>query len=364
MILEFRNLSLLVVGVLLACGAETENRPSSAERWSESGQEHEVTEPVALSERTPTRTYGLPKTGQSSIADLVALLPAEDIGRDEVKFFSSAEQPLMCTNGRTTQIDGLPMVVEGVVTIPGTYYIKVSVCDQEEKFYGSFAIEDDTGGIMILRDSRVAQVQPGDVVRLTVHTLVIADNFGRIDSRAVLTYDLEILPQRKDVLYSPTASSVGSEEVGRTMRVGGYVLENPSNLNFSTMVLSDQEMATASSEISSVCRNYCLTACLNAGCSGSETSNICGDRVCDNCDAKVCPQLCADYDPESVGPDPTEYLDARMPTCWVVGLNQELLRRGYDFEGARRIQATGPVLRDYSSYTVTVERLGQIEVLE
>jgi hypothetical protein len=47
-----------------------------------------------------------------------------------------------------------------------------------------------------------------------------------------------------------------------------------------------------------------------------------------------------------------------------VGLNQELLRRGYDFAASTRLRATGPVLRDYSSLTVTVEKLGQIEILE
>ena len=360
---HWHMISLLSV-TLMACGVEDENRPSPQERWAPSGAQHEVTEPVSLRPRTASDVYGLPRSRENSISDLVALLPSEDIERDGPKFFSSSAQPLMCTNGRTSQIAGLPMVVEGVVTIPGTYYIKVSVCDQEEKFYGSFAIEDDTGGIMVLRDSRVAQVQPGNVVRLTVHTLVISDNFGRIDSRAVLSYDLEILPESRDLLFSTTTQSIDGEHVGRTTQVEGFMLENPSNLNFSTMVLSDREMSASSNDISSVCRNYCLTLCTDASCAGSETSNICDNRVCDNCEAKVCPTLCADYDEVADGDDPTNFLTASMPTCWVVGLNQELLRRGYSFYGAKRLRATGPVLRDYSSYTITVERLGQIEVLE
>ena len=362
--LKYRYILVAIALCGLACGVDSDNRPTPEERWSGNGEQHDVTEPVELANRAAGRTYGLPRVGQPSIADLVGLLPEDDIGRDDHKFFSSAQQPLMCTNGRTTQVAELPMVVEGVVTIPGTYYIKVSVCDQEEKFYGSFAIEDDTGGIMVLRDSRVAQVQPGDTVRLTVHTLVISDNLGRVSSRAVLSYDLEILAEKQAVLYSTTSSQLTKADVGRTTGVEGFLLENPSNLNFSTMVLSDQELSASSNDISSVCRNYCLTLCLDANCAGSETSNICGDRVCDNCEAKVCPQLCESYDPERDGQDPTEYLAALMPTCWVVGLNQELLRRGYDFEGVRRLKAIGPVLRDYNSFTVTVEKLGQIEVLE
>ena len=86
----------------------------------------------------------------ASIQDLIDILPTDNIGFDDPKFFSSAQQPLMCTNGRTSQTPELPITIEAVVTIPGTYYIKVSVCDQEEKFYGSFVIEDDTGGLMVL----------------------------------------------------------------------------------------------------------------------------------------------------------------------------------------------------------------------
>ena len=89
-----------------------------------------------------------------------------------------------------------------------------------------------------------------------------------------------------------------------------------------------------------------------------------GAGTSDACAARVCPYLCGEFDALMTDDDPTVFLDGEMPICWTVGLNQELLRRGYNFAGAKRLRATGPVLRDYNSLTVTVEKLGQIEVLE
>jgi hypothetical protein len=343
--------------LLIAFGCATDDPDiDPSDRWPESGEQRSVSEPVPLADRNEGLSYQLPQPGLPSIQDLIAVLPEEDVGRDEPKFFSSAEQPLSCINGRTTRSANLPMTIEGVVTIPGTYYIKVSVCDQEEKFYGSYVIEDDTAGIMVLRDSRVAQVQPGDVVRMTVHTMVISDNLGRVDSRAVLSYELEILAQKKDVLYERTQSPLTTDDVGKTRQVEGFALEKPTNLNFSTLVLSNRDFPQIDVLGSSVCRNYCQPACADA-CVGAGTSDV--------CETRICPALCAEYDAENPeGGDPTDFLSSRLPTCWVVGLNQELLRRGYNFANANKLRATGPVLRDYSSLTVTVEKLGQIEVLE
>ena len=341
--------------IVFGCAVD-DTRIEPSDRWPETGEQRSVSEPVSLAERVDGLSYQLPQPGLPSIQDLINVLPEADVGRDEPKFFSSAEQPLSCINGRTTRSASLPMTVEGVVTIPGTYYIKVSVCDQEEKFYGSYVIEDDTGGIMVLRDSRVAQVQPGDVVRMTVHTMVISDNLGRVDSRAVLSYELEILAQKKDVLYERIQTPLTTDDVGRTRQVEGYALERPTNLNFSPLVLSDKAFPPTDAPGSSVCRNYCQPACADA-CVGAGTSDV--------CETKICPSLCTEYDAGNPdGGDPTDFLSSRLPTCWVVGLNQELLRRGYNFADANKLRATGPVLRDYSSLTVTVEKLGQIEVLE
>ena len=163
-----------------------------------------------------------------------------------------------------------------VITIPGTYYIKVSVCDQEEKFYGSFVVEDDTGGIMVLRDSRVSQVQPGDVVRMTVHSMAVSDNLGPHRLRAILSYDLEILGE-KDVLYERTTDALGTEHAGRTMQVEGHTIEKPTNLNFSTMVLSNLSVRPMLQVLlfAEIIANQRVPMRVGAG-----TSDVCETRIC------------------------------------------------------------------------------------
>ena len=88
------------------------------------------------------------------------------------------------------------------------------------------------------------------------------------------------------------------------------------------------------------------------------------DETCDNCAKYVCPELCKNHDPSS-GVAIEDYLTDQMPICWEAGLNQELVRRGYDLYGAQRIEITGPVLRGFGDYSrkIAAERLGQVEVL-
>ena len=149
----------------------------------------------------------------------------------------------------------------------------------------------------------------------------------------------------------------GGSDIGRTRRISGHILDYPTNLNFSTMVIGDQDIPAVDADGSSVCGTYCRPSCSDL-CVGSNTSDLCSERIC--------PYLCSLYDAEdrSADADPIAFLEAQMPVCWVVGFNQELMRRGYDFRDAKRLQATGPVLQDYSSLTLTVEKLGQVEVLE
>ena len=220
-----------IAALFISCAPESSNI-SPTERCPEQANSMRSRSQCPLLTRAAGQNYGLPRNGLQSIADLIDVLPEADIGRDEPKFYSSSAQGLMCTNGRTSQSASLPMTIEGVITIPGTYYIKVSVCDQEEKFYGSFVVEDDTGGIMVLRDSRVSQVQPGDVVRMTVHSMAVSDNLGRIDSRAILSYDLEIRVRKEMFYMSERPTHWGPNMSGEQCKSKAIPSKNPLILTF------------------------------------------------------------------------------------------------------------------------------------
>ena len=221
---KFWCVAVVLTCLNVSCGVDMDNRPSSEERWPESGRQRDVSELVPIVERTQPQEYGLPQPGKRSIADLIALLPGEDVSFGP-NYFPWGRQPLQCLNDRTIPQEGASFTFEGVVTIPGTYYVKASICDQEERFYGSFVVEDDTGGILVLRDSRVAQVQPGDVVEITVHSAVLVSVYSFFESRAIYSYDMVIKPQKKPVLFETLTVPFDETHIGQTKRVTGYPLE-------------------------------------------------------------------------------------------------------------------------------------------
>ena len=94
---------LALVLSLWSCTAQTDPSTTPEQRWPASGVQNSVAEPVPLADRAISGAYGLPRGGQASIQDLIDILPTDNIGFDDPKFFSSAQQPLMCTNGRTSQ---------------------------------------------------------------------------------------------------------------------------------------------------------------------------------------------------------------------------------------------------------------------
>ena len=68
--------------------------------------------------------------------------------------------------------ESLPMTVEGIVTTYPRYFQKKLVCGEDERFYGSYFLQDSTGGILVLRDSRIANFTFGDRVRLKVRGIL------------------------------------------------------------------------------------------------------------------------------------------------------------------------------------------------
>ena len=137
---------------------------------------------------------------------------------------------------RVANSEQLPVTIEGVVTLHPRYFVKTAMCGSDQRFYGSFTLQDATGGILVLRDSRISEFSFGDRVRLRVNG--VSRNF---DTYAVLSFEnLEVLttPQtRQPIYYKPTAEGFKVEDKGQVMQVTGYVFDPASNDNFNTMIL-------------------------------------------------------------------------------------------------------------------------------
>ncbi len=221
----------LLFGLTACVDAETE---TSHLDFAEPGTFTPVSDPIEFTDQP----YDF--TGDTSIGDLRALFPFDMVWH---AFPSDAQYPVpgdcdpQRTQNETTPafLDELPAVIEGIVTIHPRYFMKISVCGTEERYYGSYIIQDGSGGIHVLKDSRVAEFDVGDRVRLRVRALT--RNFG---TRAVLAFDQE------EVLTTPsTREPVYFQEIDRNFtetadlyevrRITGRVVLPATNQNFNEM---------------------------------------------------------------------------------------------------------------------------------
>jgi hypothetical protein len=130
----------------------------------------------------------------------------------------------------------LPMTVEGIVTTYPRYFQKKLVCGEDERFYGSYFLQDSTGGILVLRDSRIADFTFGDRVRLKVRG-ILGGQFDNVPTRAVLIGEAEVVSKANPIYYEQTEAGFAVEDIGKVKRIKGIITLEPTNFNFNEMAL-------------------------------------------------------------------------------------------------------------------------------
>jgi hypothetical protein len=357
-------LLLVVCAVVLTAGCgEGKSGPISEEEiWSDEVTTDEATQPVEFAERGEDTSYGLPRTGEPGIAELIAIFNEELSSSVGYAFaesvFDRGDPPLQeCRIGSARSTDRLPITVEGVVTYHPRKFFKVEVCsaDEDERNWGAFTIEDDTGGVLVLRLGRTNNFSFGDRVRLTVYGVMLTFS-QQADTRAVLSYDLEKISedspeQDEPVLFERTSDSFGSDDVTEVRRIEGYVAQPPTNRNFNEMLVADIPVPDANEPFpadptrdQSDCVLGCENTCRGAGC------NI--GAIC----TETCESLCVNNgfvlpsDPEVPG------------ACWSSNVDIDLGRRGFTVPEGAFIRATGPIVNNFSRQLL-IYTPDQVEIL-
>jgi hypothetical protein len=150
--------ALLLIGTIGCVDPRPAQDPTD---WFDPGSDYDVMEPVEFTDQN----YGF--TGETAIADLPLPGPFQT-------WFAPEDQPAPgCTDWST--VPELPAEITGIVTIMPRFYYKTSGCvpddptvDSDEKFYGSYFVQDASGGFFVLGDSKVAHFDMGDRVTLKV----------------------------------------------------------------------------------------------------------------------------------------------------------------------------------------------------
>ena len=330
----------LVAALAPACVEHREPIPAS-EIWPDEVTSRDVDSPILFLDRADGHSYGLPREGEPGIADLIGLL--EGRASNQNYFFAPEEfegldAPLqLCRFAPAVALVDLPMQLEAVVTHHPRRFVKVEMCErfEDERYWGSFTIEDDTGGILVLRGARTSPFTFGDRVLITVRGLMLT--FGpQPDTRAVITFTLEPLtatagPElERPVLYSVIERPFGPQDSTVVRQIEGWVYQKPTNDNFNDMLVAsyrvgrDVELELEGDALTCVrtCEGRCAGACRYA--------DICLDACREHCAADVTPPEAAD-----------------LPVCWSVGIDIDLGRRGFSPDVDSHVRVTGPVVNAF-----------------
>jgi hypothetical protein len=222
-----RGLALTTLFGLAACSGDPEPLEDTGDWWTPA-------EPLEVQEtiRWTESAYGdLPGDGVGIAQALDPVLPADGTVYAPGDAFGEED----CDVGVSGD---LPVEIEGIVTLHPRWYMKLDGCNRgEEKYYGNWFIEDDTGGMFIVGDTRVAHFDVGDRVRLRVRA--VRTNFGM---DMIYAHDvLEVSREARPVRYAWANDGLDQDDIGRVRRVRGVIEAGPDT--FGELVLRTDDGA-------------------------------------------------------------------------------------------------------------------------
>jgi hypothetical protein len=221
---ELNAMRFLPLIGLIACAEPL--RGENGDDWYDPGSDLDVEEPMVFTD-VPYDFPANPSDGIGFLLSDLFPIPAGSPGSDRVAW--GADDVAGRTSGcQRFTVSELPFEIEAIATIHPKYYFKTSGCDwdSDEKYYGSFFLQDGTGGVFILGDTKVAHFEPGDRVRIRARAA--KTSFGL---NMIYAWDgLEVVEENVPIYYEEptgtfaTMASGGNNPTGRVFRVTGEVV--------------------------------------------------------------------------------------------------------------------------------------------
>jgi hypothetical protein len=234
--------TLMVAVALMVSGCGEQQGPQDPTGYYGQTQHTEVEDPIGFTEQN----YDF--TGQTSIAEVLEMVGSGNVwyGLSPLDPFPMGDESgldVECGGygNEVAKVEELPATIEGIVTLHPRYFQKVNVCDQDQRFYGSYFIQDESGGILVLNDSRVAHFTFGQRVSLRVRGLVTSFN-----QPAVIAFDQEEVigpDEYHDIYFEEIDRAFDASDKSKVRRIEGTVITEPTNANFNGMVIEGDEGA-------------------------------------------------------------------------------------------------------------------------
>ena len=320
--LAFAALGLLLVH--FGC-ADPEEGLDGSEYFGGPGTYSTVSDPIAFTEEP----YDF--TGPMPIGDLRALVP-DDTSEwygfspdDPYPVEGDCNPEFQGNEAIPEYLDELPAVIEGVVTLHPRYFSNMTVCGTRERYYGTYVIQDETGGIQVMKNSRLAEFDVGDRVRMRVRGIT-----REFDTVAILAFDQE------EVVTTPeTRLPVYYEELTREF----ISEENVSDAREEILEGLEEDETLTEAELDEMVTpddTYLVRRIRGEVILEATNQNFNEMRVQSNEDPDV---------------------------EWLVSLDRELGTRGVGPKKGDQVQLTGPVVNSFGM-RILIASLGKIEILE
>jgi len=239
------RLGLVLSLFALSC-ADVRDTPTDHSDWWEDGEDMWVEEAVDFM----ADDYAIPAAGTAGIGDFSSqVFPVgtwDSSDPENLWAIKYAPGESFTADCGSVEDSTLPYELEGIVTLHPAWYIKSYGCapepdntwtpDSEEKYYSSYFIEDASGGLFVLFDSRVAPFTVGDKVRLKVRAVRSNhwDDGGAYIGSQDMIYAHDIVSVERDssaIHYTEVDGDLGIEHSNRVVRVHGTVVEIDESFN-------------------------------------------------------------------------------------------------------------------------------------
>lgn len=207
--------------LLLAAACDARMAEDPEDWWGAMGAlDEDVTEPIEFTEEP----YDFSGPGLDAVQAVV---------QPQARVYGPMADPAGTCDDWYTSND-LPIETWAMVTLHPRYYYKTQGCDRgsDEKYYGNYFVEDQTGGIFVLNDSKVAHFEMGDRVKIRVNAVAEAFDLPRIMSHEIIEVERGPFPIHWEWAGETTGSGDNTEfvdagTVGRVVRAEGVVLTEP-----------------------------------------------------------------------------------------------------------------------------------------
>jgi hypothetical protein len=252
---------MLVLTLATSC-AETDEGLGPDEIAQRYNRDSITTTPVVEPYVTTDQPYDF--TGDMPIGDLAEMIDFSEsvwYGLSPIDQRPNPDQACGTFDNPVVELPDLPARIEGIVTLHPRFFEKIGFCGSDERYYGSYFLQDSSGGIQVLKDSRIADFDVGDRVSIRVRGLM--QEFG---AGFVLLHDEETVISKDHPVYLTDAERfLVPDHIGKAVRIRGKIVQPPTNFNFNNACLippdsDDTRPCDPRCVSSEQCQGYILAA--------------------------------------------------------------------------------------------------------